>query len=327
MPGQAGLRYDRLGTRNPSATRLWVPVNNTALAIIIMLISSAMYALSFVLQHKGTQQAIGLSGGQAEPGASTASVATLLRNPTWVVGVILFGLSFLVHLVALGFGAVAIVQPLIVTELVFIPPLAAIISHAVITRKDWAAILSVCAGLAAFILVAQPSEGDRTPDATQWLITLAVTIVLVAALMTVGRRQRDSVRATLFGVAAGLVNALLAILAKGAFAADHPGISDWLTDPLVWLTVVAALASVWSATLAFRAGPITSSTPAMISINPIVSTLAAMWLFGEALRITPMSVVLIVIAIVVVIGGVYVLSNSDAVHGAEAEEPASAVGS
>jgi drug/metabolite transporter (DMT)-like permease len=234
-----------------------------------------------------------------------------------VVGVVLFGLSFLVHLVALGFGAVAVVQPLIVTELVFIPPLAAIISHAVITRKDWAAILSVCAGLAAFILVAQPSEGDRTPDTTQWLITLAATAALVAALMTVGRGQRDSVRATLFGVAAGLVNALLAILAKGAFAADHPGVTDWLTDPLVWLTVVAAFASVWSATLAFRAGPITSSTPAMISVNPIVSTLAAMWLFGEALRITPISVVLIGLAIVVVIGGVYVLSNSDAVHGAE----------
>lgn len=293
-------------------------MQNNVLAIIIMLISSAMYALSFVLQHKGTQQTIGLSSGTDQ--AEGASAAQLLRNPTWVIGVVLFGLSFLVHLVALGFGAVAIVQPLIVTELVFIPPLAAIISHAVITRKDWAAILAVCAGLAAFILVASPSEGNRTPNATEWIITLVATAILVAALMTVGRRQSDSVRATLFGVAAGLVNALLAILAKGAFETEHATATDWLTDPLVWLTVVVAFASVWSATLAFRAGPITSSTPAMISVNPIVSTLVAMWLFGEALRITPISVVLIVVAIVVVVAGVYILSNSDAVHGAEEAE-------
>lgn len=297
-------------------------MSNDLLAIVVMLVSSAMYALSFVLQHKGTQQAIGLSEGVDLPGeGGSAGFAKLLRNPTYLVGVVLFGLSFLVHLVALGLGAVAIVQPLIVTELIFIPPFAAIISGVRVTRRQWAAILAVCVGLAVFIVVASPSEGSRIPSTAEWIALLVGCAVLIGLLMGIGRRQHDSVRAALFGVAAGLVNALLALVAKGAFEGDHESTSDWLTDPLVWLTVVMAVLSVVAAALAFRAGPITSSTPAMISVNPVASTLVAMWLFGENINTSLLAIAVILVCVVVVIGGVYVLSQEEA---AQAEAHAGA---
>lgn len=296
-------------------------MSNTALAILTMLLSAAMYALSFVLQHKGTQQAIGIDTEGASGEQGSAGVKTLIRNPNWLFGVILFVLSFVVHLVALSFGSVTIVQPLIVTELVFIPPFAALISHARVSAKDWVAIIAVCVGLAVFIAVARPTEGDQVPGAAQWVAAIGGTVILMGALMAVGRSQAPAVRATLFGLAAGLVNALLALLAKGAFASDMTGVSDVLTEPLVWLTALVGLASIAVVALAFRSGPITASTPAMISVNPIVSALAAMWLFGETIVFTPVSALLILVSIVVVIVGVYSLSRSTAVHGAlEAEE-------
>lgn len=295
-------------------------MQNNGLAIVVMLISSAMYALSFVLQHKGTQEAMGSAGGS--DGAQSGNMAQLIKNPSWLIGVILFGLSFLVHLVALGLGAVAVVQPLIVTELVFIPPLAALITHAHITRKDWLAIIGVCLGLAGFIIIARPSEGNRIPSTTDWIITFVGVAVLMAVLMGIGRSQKDTVRATLFGLAAGLANALLALVAKGAFSNQHSGGGSLLTDPLVWLTIIVSLSTVYFVALAFRVGPITSSTPAMISINPIASSLAAMWLFGEALTFTPIGSVLIAICVAVVIYGIFYLSGSSSVHATEEAEAA-----
>ncbi|MDQ1307516.1 MAG: hypothetical protein QG671_3349 [Actinomycetota bacterium] len=314
-------------------------MSNTVLAILVMLVSSAMYALSFVLQYRGTQQSIGLDttppaddasgplpagdkpGGGAtsgEPGGDGSGVARLARNPAWLFGVVLFGLSFLVHLVALSLGAVAVVQPLLVTELIFIPPFAALINHTRIGRRDWLAILVVCAGLAGFLTVAAPSQGSEIPSAIEWTILLSSFLAAMAVLMLFGRGRGDTVRATLFGVAAGLANALLALTAKGAFAGHHPTFGDWLADPLVWVTVVVAWLTVGTTALAFRSGPITASTPAMIAVNPVVSSLAAMWLFGETIRTTPIALVLTAACTVVVILGVYVLSNSTAVHPDEA---------
>jgi drug/metabolite transporter (DMT)-like permease len=294
-------------------------MSNTGLAIATMLLSAAMYALSFVLQHKGTQQSIGLESTDAVEPPDSAGVKALIHNPNWLAGLALFVLSFLVHLAALGFGSVTIVQPLIVTELVFIPPFAALISHARISGRDWLAILTVCVGLAVFIIAAQPTEGDQIPTAAQWIMLVVGCLALMGLLMSMGRRRSPTARATLFGLAAGLMNALLALTAKGVFGNEHAGIGGYLSDPLFWLTVLVAVASIGVVALAFRSGPITASTPAMISINPIVSAVAAMWLFNEAITITPVTVVLILVSISVVVAGVFALSKSTAVH-AELDE-------
>jgi drug/metabolite transporter (DMT)-like permease len=304
-------------------------VSDTVLAVLVMLVSSAMYALSFVLQYRGTQQSIGLdqAPGPGRGEAGRSGVARLARNPAWLFGVVLFGLSFLVHLVALSLGAVAVVQPLLVTELIFIPPFAALINHTRIGGRDWLAIAVVCIGLAGFLTVAAPSQGSETPSATEWAILLTTFLAAMAVLMLFGRGRGDTARATLFGVAAGLANALLALTAKGAFGGQHPSIGAWLSDPLVWLTVLVAWLTVGTTALAFRSGPITASTPAMIAVNPVVSSVAAMWLFGETIRATPVALALSGACAVIVIIGVYVLSNSAAVHPAEPVARAPAPGS
>lgn len=284
-------------------------MSDEVIAGLVMIASSALYALSFVLQHKGTQQAIGEGAtGTGNP------AARLARNPFWVTGIVLFGVSFLVHLVALGIGAVAVVQPLIVTELIFIPPLAALLSHAHVGLRTWLWILTLTGALAVFMFVAMPGEGDRVPSTSEWLLSIGLLVVACGVLMGIGSRLGPTPRATLFGLAAGLVNAFLAIAAKGAFSSPKDGLAEWLTDPLVWLTVVVALTTVASTALAFRTGPITASSPAMIAVNPIVSTLWALWLFGETIRTQAWAIAAVIACTVVITIAVFALGRSEAVH-------------
>lgn len=279
------------------------------IAIIIMLISAASYSLSYVLQHKGTQASIGEHAGE------NASVARLIRNPVYVIGVVLFGVSFLLHLAALSFGSVAVVQPLIVTELIFIPPLSALISKARISGRDWLAILGVAAGLAGFLIVAQPTEGDSTAPASKWWAVIVGMTVIGGVIMMIGAMQRNKVvKAAVIGTGVGVLNALLAIVARGMFGAI-PADGVW-TNPLTWVTVIVTLSSIATTAFAFRSGPITASSPAMIAVNPVISTLVAMWLFHVAINDSPLDIVLIILCIVVINIGIVVLSQSKAVHSA-----------
>lgn len=279
---------------------------NETVAIVVMLASSACYALSYVLQHKGTQASIG-------EGVENPGVGRLVRNPIWLIGIILFGTSFLLHLVALSFGSVAVVQPLIVTELIFIPPFAALISKARIHARDWVAILAVAAGLAVFLVVGAPTEGTSTPSGTEWIVTFFVFYGMCGLLFLISTRLPINPRAAVAGTAVGFVNAALAIFAKGAFEGTTGSL---FTNPLTYVTLFVSLSLVVLTAIAFRTGPITTSSPAMIATTPIVSVIASVILFGETLKLTPVTIVVIIACVVVVAGGVVALTQSEAVHAA-----------
>ncbi|MGV1037144.1 MAG: DMT family transporter [Candidatus Nanopelagicales bacterium] len=276
------------------------------LAIIVMLISTSVYSLSYVLQHWGTQAAIGENAGE------DAGIKKLLKNPLWLTGSILFYVAGAVHLVALSLGSLAVVQPLIVTELVFIPPISALITKVMIPGRDWLWIFLVSGALAGFLIVAQPTEGNETAPGFKWAVVLIGFTVAIGLFFLIGSRLGESGRAAMYGTATGLVNALYVIAAKGAFG--NPGALLWVLIPVA---VLSAIGGVVFATIAFRSGPITISSPAMIAINPIAATLVAMWLFEVEINHSLLDALLIVVSIAIVLVGIFKLSRSSAVHGDE----------
>lgn len=292
-------------------------MHNELVAVIIMVFSAASYGASYVFQHKGTQEAT--AGGDGSLG-----IAVLLRNRTYVIGVILFALGFWLHITALAFGSVAVVQPIIVAELIFIPPVSALVVHTKITGKEWLAILVVAGGLAGFLFVAAPTEGSITPTTMAWVIVIGGTVA-ACALLTLGgfRSSNLAVRAALLGVSAGLVNALMALTAKGSL---HGSITEILTNPLSYITVVVAISTFATTALAFKAGPITISSPSIIASNPIAATLISLWLFGVTINSGPLALVLIVFCVAITIAGVFYLSKTEEEMEEELEEAAETAG-
>ncbi len=278
-------------------------VQNNLIAVIIMCVAAAAYGSSYVFQHKGTQTVMAL-------GSESGGYAQLIRNKVWLVGFALFTLGFWLHLAALAFGSVAVVQPLIVLELIFIPPVAAIVSKTKVTGLEWLAILAVAGGLAGFLVVASPKAGVSDPSASQWVTVILGSLVLIAILTLVGSRLMSIARAATLGVSAGIVNGLMALTAKGML--DTPlSIGSLATNPLTYVTVVVALATFWSAAYAFKSGPITVSSPSIIASNPIFATIVSIWLFAEVLNSSPVALLLMALFFAVVIFGVVYLSKAE----------------
>ena len=91
-----------------------------------------------------------------------ALVASLIRSPRWWAGLIGDGGGYVMQAVALSLGSVLVVQPLIVTSLLFALPLSAKFSGIRITRSAWSLAIMLAISLAIFLVVGDPPRETAT---------------------------------------------------------------------------------------------------------------------------------------------------------------------
>ena len=165
--------------------------------------------------------------------------------------------------------------------------------------------------------VAQPTEGNDTALTSRWIITIGLMLIGFLVCMAIGSRLGDTGKAALFGVATGIINALYVVTAKvpsvdplpAAVDPDRPGRLQR-----------SGRRGLRHHRLPVRTGDRVPA--AMIAVNPLIATVAAMYLFDVTINDSPIDLIVIAIAVVGVLIGIVKLSTSEAVHGsAEDSDP------
>ena len=169
--------------------------------IVLALASAMLFALGSVLQQKG-------GVGPPSTGASSGLLLRLARRPAWLAGIASDSLGFVAQAAALGIGRLAVVQPLLVTSVVFALPLGAKLSGQRVARADVVAALSVVIALVGFVAIASPSGGRSEAPLTDWLIVAIVLAAVCTPMTLLGRRGAPPRRAALLGATAGILFAL-----------------------------------------------------------------------------------------------------------------------
>ena len=121
------------------------------LAIIFAVLSALSNACSAILQRLAV---VSRTSG-ARSGWRTA--IDLVRQPVWLLGALFLIGTFVFQAVALYFGPLSVVQPILVLELIFTLGLRVFLLHDDIALRTWSAALTICVGLAAFLVVASPA--------------------------------------------------------------------------------------------------------------------------------------------------------------------------
>ena len=104
----------------------------------------------------------------------------VLRRPIWYAGLAAMIGSFGLQAVALGFAGLSVVQPLMVTELVFLVVILRVwFRHPLGWWEAVGTVLTV-AGLAGFLAVSDAGGGTTLPSTSGWII------VIVAACGAIG---------------------------------------------------------------------------------------------------------------------------------------------
>jgi drug/metabolite transporter (DMT)-like permease len=111
-------------------------------------------------------------------------VFRLARRPVWLLGMASMILGFVFQISALRFGPLALVQPILALELLFVFAYMAVISRrAKVRRRDWLAAVAMSAGIGLFLRLASPSGGgSHAPGSSWWLAGLGTLGIVFLAL-------------------------------------------------------------------------------------------------------------------------------------------------
>ena len=279
------------------------------MVFVLALGAALANALTSVFQRMGVERA---------PADSTLRLSLLvyaLRRRIWLLGFALMIVSFLLQAVALHFGRLSQVQPILTTELVFLVVILALWFGFAITRRELFGSLAVTGGLAGFLYFANPEYGTLAPSLWQWIITGAACCAAIATAVVLAMRGPRWWRAAMFGTAAAICFAVTAACTKevSGYAATDAGslYRHWQTYALAIFGTLA----VFLAQNAFHAGPIVASQSTIVLIDPLASILIGIGLFGDNLRTSGPWGPLEALSLLVMFAGAFSLAHSPLVSG------------
>lgn len=241
----------------------------------------------------------------------------LVRQPAWLAGVGTATVGNVLSALALSMGSVALVQPLLVSRLIFALPLSAAWARLPLQGRDWWGLMATAGGLATFAAVGHPREGTGgTAGLAIWLLAGAAIAVVTAAVVVTGRRTGPRVQAPLLGAGAGILFGLQSTLLHSAVD-DFPGsgVGSVLGSPATYAVVVTALTGTLLAQSAYEVAPLRSSYPALASVEPLAAIALAVTVLGSELTAAPWLLAVGLLGLVVMTGGIYLLATSHLVAG------------
>ena len=209
-------------------------------------------------------------------------VRYLMSNPLWLLGWAALAGAFVFQAVALHNGPISVVQPLLVTELVFVLVLRWLWFHQSIRRVTWWAAGLTCVSLTVFLTMAEPTGGSALPTSGAWASASTATAASAALLALLALGGSPGRRAALLGASASVLWALVATFIKATTdTLTQFGPLGMFTHWPLYALAVTALSAEFLMQAAFHVGPLSMSQPFIVIVDPIVSIALSVWVFGE----------------------------------------------
>jgi drug/metabolite transporter (DMT)-like permease len=274
------------------------------MVVFLALIASCANAVASILQRLGVEDA------PAANGPSVGLVRHMIQRPVWLVGLLIMMIAYACQSVALHLGTLDVVQPLMVSELVFTVILLWLWYSTSMRVRDLLSAFATALGLGLFLGFSSGSPGTATPSEWRWFVVGIVTAGVVALFVVLGSSGPAWRRALLLGAGASVGFALLAAITK---TFTNVLLGGWGAAFSSWPIYAIAFIGVCSFVImqgAFQVGPLAASQSALILVNPIVSIIIGHTLFHETLHGGPLHVTLEVGALAMMVAGAVGLSFS-----------------
>jgi drug/metabolite transporter (DMT)-like permease len=265
------------------------------IAVVLSLVSAVAYAAAAVCQERLAARA----GG--------TGTLRLLRSGAWWWSVVLNGSGALLHVVALKYGPLTVVQPLGALTLVAAVPLGALTAGRRVAAVEWRGTVCTLAGLAALLVAAAGPAPRQVLSPGQALAVAGATAALIGVLSRPGARPGLR-HATASGVASGVASALTQTVTVAA--TDHTG--PLLSARVIVVTLLVAVFAAGGLLLsqtAYRGG--LGAPLAVVTLaNPVAAAVIGITLLGQGLQGGALGVVLALAGAALASWGVVDLSRA-----------------
>nr|WP_246597921.1 DMT family transporter [Nocardia tengchongensis] len=272
-------------------------------AVVCAFIGAVLFAVSAVAQQRAA----------ADVPEGDALLARLIRNPRWLAGLIGDAGGFAFQVVALALGSVLVVQPILVTALVFALPLAAHYSGRRVTAVMWLQAAALSIALACFLVVGEPTEGVTAAPWHRWVLPLGLVAGVVVAGIVVATTVRvPTLQALLLGTAAGLMFGISAALTANVTKLFADSITAGLTSWELYVLAACGLLGFYVQQRGYQVGPLSASLPAFTVAEPLGAAFLGMTVLDERLRSGPLGTTFVAASVVVMCVAAVRLSRAQA---------------
>ncbi len=208
-------------------------------------------------------------------------IARLLRRRSWVFGLVLSAVAFGLHALALSRGELALVQPVIVSGIVFAVLFRAALDRHLPSRPVVGWLILTWAGLALFVVVR--SSRSAPAQGVSHEIAFVVVGVAVAGLITIaaGKVKTDRHAGLLLGAAAGTLFGLVAGLLKLVTVQAQSGLGHALAHWSLWVLIVVGGGAVVLNQRAYQNARLSITAPMLNIAQVLVAITFGIIVFGE----------------------------------------------
>lgn len=255
---------------------------STPIAVAAALTGALLLGISSVADQRSTKRV--RTRRQLSPGI----LLDLVQEPLWLTAVAANLAGFALQVVALNFGSLVLVQPILVCDLVF----AVLISRYLAWREDpgsgegrrralaiFAGVGAATAGVAGFLVVGKPS-GGHSDVSFDILVPLAIGLVVVVGGCLVVAARNQNLRPLALALACGANFGVAAFLIKLVTSEFDGGPAKVFTNwPIYVLAVVGPVGYILNQD-AFQQGRFLAPVQAIITtVDPVLSIgLGVLWL-------------------------------------------------
>ena len=276
------------------------------LAAALALLAAVCFALAATLWQKAALSLTGVSVRRPR------SLLALLTRWLWLLGLVAQIAGVALQAAALDRGRVSIIQPLLVTTVIWALPLGYFLTHQTIGRREVIGAAIVVMGLALFASFGDPAAGVDNAPGSDWVTSILVIGTACAALLLFANRGSLSTRAALLGTIAGMLYGLSATLMKPVVENVHAvGLGDVIGGWEFWVWAAAGIIGFLFQQLSLSTGRLVPSVATVSVANPVVSVLLGALVLQERLdKNPPWHAVVAVGALCLALLGAVVISSA-----------------
>src|SRR5262249_29040041 len=291
------------------------------MAATLALLAAVCVPLAATLWQKA---ALGLSGVSVR---HPKSILLLLTRWVWLLGLAAQIVGVVLQAAALDRGRVSIIQPLLVTTVIWALPLGYFLTQQTIGAREVAGAGIIVVGLALFALFGDPAAGVNDASTSDWVASILVISAACVGLLVFANRGSLSTRAALLGTVAGLLYGLSATLMKPVVEGLHTdGLGGVLGGWEFWIWGAAGVVGFLFQQLSLSTGKLVPSVATVSVANPVVSVMLGALVLGERLDRTPAwhAVVAVGALCLALLGAVVISSARERAKGSEEAVPEAA---
>jgi hypothetical protein len=281
-------------------------------AVVTALVAALLFGISSVADQRSTKLV------KTERALSPAILLDLVKQPLWLMAIVTNLAAFALQVTALSLGSLAVVQPLLVFDLVF----AVLIGRSVLWdpskfpegAKRWdplllAGVAAATLGVAGFLAIGQPTAGHADVGFSVLLPLAVGLVVLVGGCLAVAARN-ENLRPLALALGCGVCYGVAAFSVKLVTTEFGGGPARVFTNwPIYVLAITGPVGFILNQD-AFQQGRFLAPVQAILTTtDPVISiALSILWL-GSRLQSSPAAITGVVFSLLLMTAGIVITAR------------------